>query len=103
ALGLLVPAIFGQTGQRCTAVSRLLVHRSILATVEERITALAGAVRVGAAALETTSMGPVVNEKQRQKVLELIDSARSEGAEIAFGGAPLTEAPYGRGCFVQPT
>ena len=103
ALGLLVPAIFGQTGQRCTAVSRLLVHRSILKTVEERITALAGAVQVGAAEFEASSMGAVVNERQREKVLGLIDSARTEGANIAFGGAPLTGETYGRGCFVQPT
>lgn len=103
ALTLLVPAIFGQTGQRCTAVSRLLVQRPILAEVERRITELAKAVQVGAAEFETTSMGPVVNERQRQKVLDMVQGARSEGASVAFGGAPLLDGAYGRGCFVQPT
>lgn len=103
ALKQLVPAIFGQTGQRCTAVSRLLVHRSILGEVEQKLAALAGQVQVGSASNEATTMGPVVNERQRSKVLELIGSAREEGARVAFGGAPLSDGPYGRGCFVQPT
>lgn len=103
ALSGLVASIFGQTGQRCTAVSRLLVHRSILSEVEKKITAHAEKVQVGPANTETTTMGPVVNERQREKVLELVDSARSEGARIAYGGAPLSGDLYGRGCFVQPT
>ncbi len=103
ALKLLVPAIFGQTGQRCTAVSRLLVHRSILAQVEEKLTALAEVVQVGAASSEASAMGPVVNERQREKVLGLIEGAREDGAIVAYGGAALTDGPYGRGCFVKPT
>jgi aldehyde dehydrogenase (NAD+) len=103
ALKLLVPAIFGQTGQRCTAVSRLLVHRSILAQVEEKLTALAEVVQVGAASSEASTMGPVVNERQREKVLGLIEGAREDGAIVAYGGAALTDGPYGRGCFVKPT
>lgn len=103
ALKALVPAIFGQTGQRCTAVSRLLVHRSILAKVEERIVELAKDVHVGAARLEATSMGPLVSERQREKVLGLVQDARTDGAEVAYGGAALTDGDYGRGCFVMPT
>jgi acyl-CoA reductase-like NAD-dependent aldehyde dehydrogenase len=103
ALKLLVPSIFGQTGQRCTAVSRLLVHRSIIDRVERELSALAREVKVGEGSAETTTMGPVVNERARQKVLSLVDAAMTEGAKVAYGGAALKDEPYARGCFVQPT
>jgi acyl-CoA reductase-like NAD-dependent aldehyde dehydrogenase len=100
---MLVPSICGQTGQRCTAVSRLLVHRSIIDRVEKELSALARDVKVGEGSAETTTMGPVVNERARQKVLSLVDAAMTEGATVAYGGAALKDAPYARGCFVQPT
>jgi aldehyde dehydrogenase (NAD+) len=103
ALKLLVPSIFGQTGQRCTAVSRLLVHTSIIDQVEKELSLLAGEVRVGEGSAETTTMGPVINERARQKVLSLVDAAMTEGAQVAYGGAALKDEPYARGCFVQPT
>ncbi|MFI6229489.1 aldehyde dehydrogenase family protein [Micromonospora echinospora] len=103
ALEVLLPSIFGQTGQRCTAVSRLLVHRDRYDEVVEQIVARAGTVAVGPAADATTTMGPVVNQRQLDKVLTMIDTAREQGAVIAAGGERLIDGAAARGCFVRPT
>jgi len=103
ALALLLPSVFGQTGQRCTAVSRLVVHESIEETVRERLVALADEVVVGSGLASGTTMGPSVNERQASKVVDMIARASEEGAVIAAGGGRLSDGPYARGCFVQPT
>ncbi|MFT4284407.1 MAG: aldehyde dehydrogenase family protein, partial [Protaetiibacter sp.] len=103
ALSLLLPSVFGQTGQRCTAVSRLLVHESIEETVRERLVALAGGVVVGSGAAGTTTMGPSVNERQASKVVDMVARAAEEGAVVATGGGRLTDGEFARGCFVEPT
>ncbi len=91
--------IFFNTGQVCSAGSRILVHESIYDEVVERLVARAKAVRVGNPRETATSMGPLVSAVQMNRVLDYIDIGRQEGAQIATGGARLGDSGY----FVSPT
>jgi aldehyde dehydrogenase (NAD+) len=91
--------IFFNTGQVCSAGSRILVHESIYDEVVERLVARATSVRVGNPRETSTAMGPLVSEIQMNRVLDYIDIGRREGAQIATGGERLGESGY----FVNPT
>ncbi|MGQ9925368.1 MAG: aldehyde dehydrogenase family protein [Chloroflexaceae bacterium] len=94
---------FGTTGQRCTATSRLIVHRNLAATLVERIVDRATRLRIGNGLDPETEMGPLVNEEQLRRVLEYVELGRHEGATLRCGGAHLNEGAYALGFFVQPT
>lgn len=92
---------FGGTGQKCTASSRLIVHRALHDAFVERFVAAAKAMKVGHALAEDTQMGPVVSETQLTSNLRYVDLARQEGGEIACGGARI-DGPA-EGYYMQPT
>jgi len=92
-------ASFGHSGQMCTAGSRLMVQRSILDEMHQRLAAAVAAVPVGNGMDGGVSVGPLVSEEQRQQVLGYIEVGREEGAEVAVGGG-VPERP---GFFVEPT
>ena len=96
----LVAGVFAATGQTCMAGSRLIVHESIKDDLIARVVARANSIVQGDPTAAETEMGPVANEPQYRKVLEYLDGARAEGAEIACGGEP--NADLG-GLFVRPT
>ena len=91
--------IFFNTGQVCSAGSRILVHESIHDEVVERLVARAKAVRVGNPREAGTSMGPLVSAAQMHRVLDYIGIGRQEGAQLATGGTRLGDSGY----FVSPT
>ena len=96
-------AAFGTTGQRCTAASRLIVHKKVYDPFVKAFLDAAKKIRVGNGLLPSTDMGPVVNEAQMKKVLNYIDVGIDEGARLALGGKPLLEGEYRKGYFVEPT
>lgn len=96
-------AAFGTTGQRCTATSRVIVHRKVAETLIERLAARAQALRIGNGLHPATDMGPLVNEAQLERVLGYIEVGKAEGATLRCGGQRLTEGAYANGWFVQPT
>lgn len=96
-------AAFGTTGQRCTATSRLIVHKKVAAKLVERIVARAQGLRVGNGLRPETEMGPLVNEDQLRRVLSYIEVGKGEGAQLRCGGGRLTGGDYDHGWFVQPT
>lgn len=91
-------AIFQNSGQVCTAGSRLYVHERSYERVVEGVQQIAGNIRVGYATEPDVQMGPLISAKQRDRVLGYIEVGKSEGAEVAAGGR-------GRdvGYFVEPT
>jgi aldehyde dehydrogenase (NAD+) len=91
--------IFFNSGQVCSAGSRILVHQSVYDEVVERVAARARAIRVGDPQDATTGMGPLVSQVQMQRVLDFIEIGRREGARLVTGGARQGE----RGYFVTPT
>ncbi len=91
--------IFFNTGQVCSAGSRILAHASIYDEVVERLAARANTMRIGDPLEASTSMGPLVSATQMKRVLDYIDIGRKEGASIVTGG----ERSGDRGFYVQPT
>jgi phenylacetaldehyde dehydrogenase len=92
-------AIFFNSGQVCTAGSRLFAHRSVFDKVVEGVSTAASSMRLGPGLDPQTQMGPLVSHEQQERVLGYIDSGRKEGAAVVVGG----EAPSHPGYFVKPT
>jgi len=92
-------AIFFNSGQVCTAGSRLYVHSSIFDRVVDGLSAAAGEIRLGPGLDQATQMGPLVSKEQQERVLGYIESGRKQGAAVVAGG----EAPSHPGYYVQPT
>src|SRR5665213_974874 len=91
--------IFFNSGQVCSAGSRILAHESVYDEVVERLIARARAVRIGDPRDPATTMGPLVSAVQMKRVLDYIDVGQREGARLVAGGARRGE----RGFFVNPT
>ena len=91
-------ASFGHSGQMCTAGSRLLVQRSIAGELTERLTRAVAAVPVGDGLAGGVTVGPLVSQEQRERVLGYIRKGVDEGATLAAGGG--TRGP---GFYVEPT
>ena len=95
---------FGTSGQRCTASSRLIVHKKIYRQFAKKLTERAKALRIGNGADPKTDVGPVINEDAVHKILSYIDIGENEdGATLACGGNRLTKGEYAHGYFVEPT
>ena len=103
AADLAAAAGFGQSGQRCTATSRVIVEAPIEDAFVDAFLSTTKQIRVGPGLEESTTMGPVVDDSQLQTVLTAVDRGKSEGAEVLFGGDRLSGAQYDRGYFVAPT
>jgi aldehyde dehydrogenase (NAD+) len=94
---------FGTTGQRCTAASRLAVHKKVYGEFVERFVERARALRVGDGLDSSTDMGPVINEAALNKVMEYVGIARNEGAKLSCGGNRLNKGALAKGWFHEPT
>src|SRR5262245_21836742 len=94
---------FATTGQRCTATSRIIVHKKILKEFVDRLVERAAALKIGDGLDETVDVGPMINEAQLKKVMEYVQIGRDEGADPVLGGVRLTKNEYGRGWFFPPT
>jgi acyl-CoA reductase-like NAD-dependent aldehyde dehydrogenase len=93
---------FLNSGQTCSALTRMLVPRERLAEAEAIAAAALEQIRLGDPFEEGTTLGPLVSDAQRQRVRDYIRTGQEEGAKLVAGGA---EAPEGleRGYFVRPT
>jgi alpha-ketoglutaric semialdehyde dehydrogenase len=95
---------FGTSGQRCTAASRLVVHKKVYKQFSRKLTERASALRVGNGADPRTEVGPVINADAVEKIMGYIDIGQTEdGATLASGGKRLTKGEYANGYFIQPT
>ncbi|WP_052887630.1 aldehyde dehydrogenase family protein [Thermogemmatispora carboxidivorans] len=94
---------FGTTGQRCTATSRVIVHRAVVSEFSERLIEAAASLRIGDGLREDVDMGPLVNRGRVQAVHEYTELGKHEGARLLYGGNPLREGEYSDGAFYQPT
>jgi aldehyde dehydrogenase (NAD+) len=94
---------FGTTGQRCTASSRLLVHKKVVKEFTEKLAERAKALKVGNGLDESVDVGPAINADQLKTVLDYIEIGKNEGARVAAGGVRLTGPEHEHGFFVAPT
>jgi alpha-ketoglutaric semialdehyde dehydrogenase len=94
---------FGTTGQRCTAASRIAVHKKIYGEFTQKLVERAKALRVGDGLDPKTDMGPSINEQQLQTVIKYVEIGKNEGAKLAAGGHRLDTGAHARGWFHEPT
>jgi alpha-ketoglutaric semialdehyde dehydrogenase len=94
---------FGTTGQRCTAASRVAVHKKVYKEFLEKFVARAKALKVGDGLNAQTDMGPCINEAQLNTVIKYVEIGKNEGAKLAAGGHRLEGGGYAKGWFHEPT
>ncbi len=97
-----VAAAYLNSGQTCSALTRMLVPRDRLGEVEERARAAAEGYTCGDPFDPTTRLGPLVSAAQRERVRGYIAAGLDEGATLLTGGAAAPEGCE-RGFFVRPT
>ncbi|GAB2804752.1 aldehyde dehydrogenase [Streptomyces daliensis] len=100
----IVAGVFAAAGQTCVAGSRVFAQRAVYDEVVERVSARAGAIRLGDPLLPETQLGPLAIESQRDRVEEYVRLGRSEGARVTAGGQRPAAGPgLAEGYFFQPT
>lgn len=90
-------------GQTCVCGSRHLVHEDIYDEFVEKLAAKTRSIRIGDPMDPTTQLGPVISEKQRERVLRYVAYGIEEGARLVAGGEVPTTLSDSGGYFVQPT
>ena len=96
-------AVFQNSGQICSAGTRLYVQRAIYEEFVERVAAHAKMLRVGDPLDPETQLGPVVSAEQLDRVSGYLELGKAQGARTLAGGARLTEGALGKGFYVAPT
>jgi len=94
--------VFRNSGQSCSAPTRMLVPASRVAEVEQIAKRAAAAMIVGDPSSESTTLGPVVSKRQFERVQGYIAKGIAEGARVVCGGAGRPEG-LSKGYYVKPT
>lgn len=97
-----VRAVFRNSGQLCTARTRLLVHRRIYRETVAAIVEQTRRLRIGPG-LEDVDMGPVISAEQRDRVLDYIRRSQEDGAVLEYGGHIPDDPGLADGFFIEPT
>jgi aldehyde dehydrogenase (NAD+) len=90
----------GTAGQRCTTIRRLFLQKSIAGGFVERLKSAYAQVRIGDPLDPHTLMGPLVTARAVEEMMEGLDRAKCQGAEVVCGGRRIE---HGGGFFVEPT
>jgi aldehyde dehydrogenase (NAD+) len=94
---------FATAGQRCTSTSRIILVNDIREPFTQRLVERVSRMKVGSGLDPDVELAPVINESQKNRVLEYIAIGRSEGAQVLTGGEELTGPDYADGNFLPPT
>ena len=86
AIPRIVQGGFGNSGQSCISVQRILVHRSLESAFRERLLAAVAALIVGDPAHEDTVVGPLIDEDEAIRLEKWIAAAQARGARVLCGG-----------------
>jgi betaine-aldehyde dehydrogenase len=90
-------------GQSCSSTSRVFVHESLHKSVTEELVKQAQALPVGVPWLKENEVGPIVSQRQHDRIMGYIDSAKSEGAKLLTGGGKPADSALQNGLFIAPT
>ncbi len=96
-------AVFANSGQICSAGTRLFVERRIYDEFVGRVADFGNGLKVGNGIDPKTQIGPLVSEQQLERVTGYLSIGKQEGARAVSGGNRLTGEAYTRGYFVPPT
>ena len=94
---------FGSTGQRCTATSRVILHKAIADRFLEKLVERMKKIKVGDGMEEGINMGPAVDKAQYETDLRYLEIAKKEGGKCLVGGGALAGGKLAKGYFVAPT
>ena len=103
ALAAVLGSCFFNNGQVCGAQSRLIVPRSRLAEIEEKVKAIVDATVTGAARAPGTTLGPLVSAAQQARVSGYISQGIRSGLRLIAGGEGLPDGAPKGGYYVRPT
>jgi betaine-aldehyde dehydrogenase len=109
AVDWIITGILWNSGQVCSATSRVLVHTSIRDTLMARLTERVKAIKIGdqqsaeILAHSGPSMGPVVSRGQYDKIWSVIDASIAKGLKVAYGGERSLVSGLGNGYYIPPT
>lgn len=90
-------------GQSCSSTSRVFVHASLHRDVVGELISLADALPIGPPWLKHNDVGPIVSQRQFDRVMGFIDSAKAEGAKLLTGGGRPADPALSVGLFIAPT
>jgi len=94
---------FGTAGQRCTACSRVIVHKDVREELEKRLLDEMHKLTIGDGLDEGVKIGPVINKAALEKINHYVQIGKQEGATLLAGGRILSEPPYDKGSYYEPT
>ena len=92
---------FSNAGQRCAAGSRIIVFDAVYDAFRDMLVTATRQLAVGPG--DDDALGPVINERQLERMLATIERARADGATVLVGGHRLTDPAHARGYYVAPT
>jgi len=94
---------FGTSGQRCTASSRLVVHKRVYKKFVDKLTERAKSLRIGNGLDKKVEVGPVINQDAVDKIMSYIEIGQQEdGATLHYGGRRLDRGEHRHGFFIEP-
>ena len=94
---------FGTAGQRCTACSRVIVHKNVKEKVIEHLLKAMDQLTIGDGLDPNVRVGPVINKTALEKINHYVQIGKQQGATLLRGGNILTAAPYDKGFYFEPT
>jgi aldehyde dehydrogenase (NAD+) len=94
---------FGTSGQRCTAASRVIVHRAVYDELQRKLVAGAESMTLGPGWEDSTDVGPVINQAALEKIHSYTGVGSDEGAKLLTGGEVATGDGLDRGFYYRPT
>lgn len=99
----IVWSAFGTAGQRCTACSRVIVHKDVKQELEEMLVEAISQLTVGDGLDPAIKVGPVINRKALEKINHYVQIGKQEGAKLLAGGKILSAPPFENGFYFEPT
>lgn len=96
-----VSSAFSNAGQRCASASRLIIFEKVYDKFKSILADISSKLKVGSQ--DSDNLGPVINEKQLNNILNLINQTEREGAKVLVGGKRILDKEHRDGYFISPT
>src|SRR5256712_8730696 len=90
-------------GQDCTQAARFIVHEKAYKRFQDKFIERLKTVRMGDPLMRATDLGPLVSQKQREKVEKYVEIGEDEGAKLALGGKRPKDKAFAKGWYYEPT
>lgn len=94
---------FGTAGQRCTACSRVIVHKDVKRELEQKLLEEMKHLTIGDGLDESVKIGPVISQQALEKISRYVEIGKREGAKLLVGGRRRTDGDLVKGHYFEPT